>query len=97
MAGLCSLAGCMSSWGRVSGRAEGDDATVRDEEMLTLDCRGHSVIVQVVSALVQATWTRPVPTVVEPPDGCTHSPEFTAMTWYSLVPTEVSVNSSLLA
>ena len=65
--------------------------------MLTLDCRGHLVIVQVVSALVQATWTRAAPTVVEPPAGATHRPELTAMTWYSLVPTEVSVNSSLLS
>ena len=44
-----------------------------------------SVIVQVVSALLQETWTRAAPTAVEPPDGATHNPEFTALTWYSLV------------
>ena len=55
------------------------------------------MIVQVVSALVQATWTRAAPTVVEPPAGATQRPELAAMTWYSLVPTEVSVNCSLLS
>jgi hypothetical protein len=59
-------------------------------------CGRHFVIVHVVSALVQETWTRSAPTVVEPPDGATHRPEFCPTTWYSLVPTEVRVNSSLL-
>jgi hypothetical protein len=59
-------------------------------------CGRHFVIVHVVSALVQETWTRSAPAVFEPPDGATHKPELAATTWYSLVPTEVSVNSSLL-
>lgn len=39
-------------------------------------------------AVEQETWTRPVAFAVESPAGATHRPEFSATTWYTLLPTE---------
>src|ERR1700677_4174557 len=96
MAGLWTLLRYMSSWRRGNGRVTGTTRPVGRKRFCPMAGGRHSVIVQVVSALLQATWTTAAPTVVEPPDGATQMPQLAAMTWYSLVPTEVSVNASLL-